>query len=304
MNRTEETIVKFPKLALLLARGRDLKLVLLNLLRDSHTIPWNCPKPSFATLVWRTVRYRATSRNVFLAENEKRIAAYKDYHKGERAFILGNGPSLNRCDLTLLRNEVVFGVNGIFLNYEKMGFYPTYYVVEDVFVAEDRDKQINSYHGPVKFFGNYLRYCLEDSDRTLWLNVRFCYDDYPGFPHFSRDALRNVWTGGTVSYLCMQLAYYMGFSEVYLVGFDHSYTIPEDAKKTGPEILSTSDDPNHFHPDYFGKGYRWHDPMVERMELAYKRAKQAYESAGKMIYNATEGGNLKVFERVTYKDLF
>lgn len=77
-----------------------------------------------------------------------------------------------------------------------------------------------------------------------------------------------------------------------------------DAKISGTEIVSTSDDPNHFHPEYFGKGYRWHDPMVERMELAYKRAKQTYESAGKMIYNATEGGNLKVFERVTYKDLF
>ena len=46
-----------------------------------------------------------------------------------------------------------------------------------------------------------------------------------------------------------------------------------DAKISGTEIVSTSDDPNHFDPEYFGKGYRWHDPMVERMEVAYNRAK-------------------------------
>ena len=288
----------------MLAKFRSLRVAFSDWLRDSHTIPWNCPKPSLTTLLWRTVRYRAASASISLTENEKRLATYKDYHKGERAFVLGNGPSLSLCDLKLLKNEVIFGVNSIFLNYDKMGFHPTYYVVEDVFVAEDRAKEINSYHGPVKFFGNYLKYCLEDSDRTLWLNVRFRYDNYPGFPHFSSNVLRDVWTGGTVSYICMQLAYYMGFSEVYLVGFDHSYTIPEEAKISGTEIVSVSDDPNHFHPEYFGKGYRWHDPMVERMEVAYKRAKQAYESAGRRIYNATEGGKLKVFERVTYRTLF
>jgi len=304
MNRTAENRVISSKLPFLFARFRSLKNSLLDRLRDGHTIPWNCPKPSFATLFCRTVRYRAARANIFLTENEKLIAFYKDYHKGERAFILGNGPSLNLCDLELLQGEIVFGVNSIFLNYENMGFHPTYYVVEDVFVAEDRAKEINSYHGPVKFFGNYLKYCLADSGRTLWLNVRFRYDDYPGFPHFSRDARRNVWTGGTVSYICMQLAYYMGFSEVHLVGFDHSYTIPGNAKVSGTEILSTSDDPNHFHPDYFGKGYRWHDPMVDRMEVAYRRAKEEFELAGRRIYNATEGGRLEIFERVSYQSLF
>jgi hypothetical protein len=303
MNRIAGSTAKSTKLAPLVVRFDSLKRALFDRLRDSHTIPWNCPKPSFATLVWRTAQYRAARAKVFLTENERRLAAYEGHHKGERAFILGNGPSLNLCDLRLLKNEITFGVNSIFLNYENMGFHPTYYVVEDVFVAEDRADEINSYNGPVKFFGNYLKYCLTDSDGTLWLNVRFRYDNYPGFPHFSHNALRNVWTGGTVSYICMQLAYYMGISEVYLLGFDHSYTIPEDAKVSGTEILSTSDDPNHFHPDYFGKGYRWHDPMVERMEVAYRRAKEEFESTGRKIYNATEGGKLEVFDRVKYFSL-
>ena len=31
----------------------------------------------------------------------------------------------------------------------------------------------------------------------------------------------------------MQLAYYMGFKDVYLIGFDHSYRIPDDAVVEG-----------------------------------------------------------------------
>jgi hypothetical protein len=98
----------------------------------------------------------------------------------------------------------------------------------------------------------------------------------------------------------------MGFQEVYLIGFDHSYKIPMDAAldTQRKEITSQSDDPNHFDPSYFGKGYRWHDPAVERMETAYRRAREAFAANGRKIMNATVGGQLNVFERVKYEDLF
>lgn len=284
--------------------GRKILNFCKGLLVDSHTIPHNCPKPGLITLMARTYRYRVTKLGIYLTENERRLAKYRNFHQGQRVFILGNGPSLNLCDLTSLKNEITIGVNSIFLNYDRMGFHPTYYVVEDVFVGEDRANEINSYRGPTKFFGNYLKYCLDEEISTLWLNVRFRYDNYPGFPHFSTDALRMVWVGGTVSYINLQLAYYMGFSEVYLVGFDHSYTIPTEAKMSGTEIISTSADPNHFHPDYFGEGYRWHDPMVDRMEQAYRKAKRYFEADGRKIYNASVGGKLEVFERVDFSSLF
>ena len=96
----------------------------------------------------------------------------------------------------------------------------------------------------------------------------------------------------------------MGFEKVYMVGFDHSYSVPKEALVEGAAITSTSDDPNHFHPGYFGKGYRWHDPRVDRMERAYRKARKAYDAAGREIYNATAGGELEVFERVDYNSLF
>ena len=262
---------------------------------------------SWLEILKRTATYRLAGIGVARRPNEKRLLGLRKAHAGERAFLIGNGPSLNKCDLSLLKNETTFAVNNIYLNYDRMGFHPTYYVVEDMLIAEDRAGQINAYHGPrVKFFGNYLRYCLQDDPDVIWINVRFLYTDYPGFPRFSRNAARMLWVGGTVTYLCMQLAYYMGFRELYLVGFDHSYKIPPDAAvdRGRGEITSRGEDPNHFDPGYFGKGYRWHDPMVERMEAAYRRAGEVFAADGRKIWNATAGGYLDVFERVRYEDLF
>jgi hypothetical protein len=286
--------------------GKNVIRALLRSVIDTGS--WsNKEKLSIQEIIWRSILYRMAGKNIPLTNNEKRILALHDIHAGKRAFIIGNGPSLNKCDLSYLKNEITFGVNNIMMNYEKMGFHPTYYVVEDILVAEDRARQINQYLGPIiKLFGNYLRYCFTDDPDIVWINVRMNYANYKDFPHFSKNAARELWVGGTVTYLCMQLAYYMGFSELYLVGFDHSYSIPTDAKlhSESTEITSMSDDPNHFSPEYFGKGYRWHDPQVDRMEKAYIHAKQVYESEGRKIFNATIGGQLEVFPRVDYFKLF
>ena len=106
----------------------------------------------------------------------------------------------------------------------------------------------------------------------------------------------------------MQLAFYLGFPEIYLVGVDASYEIPKTVERHdhyGVAVLDMQgDDPNHFHPDYFGKGYRWHDPQVDKMVAAYEEARRVTEARGVRIRNATIGGKLEVFERVDYESLF
>ena len=78
----------------------------------------------------------------------------------------------------------------------------------------------------------------------------------------------------------------------------------DHVEENGNEWTSGGDDPNHFHPDYFGKGYRWHNPRLDRMELAYRKAKRVFEADGRRVVNATLGGKLEVFERVDYDSLF
>lgn len=49
----------------------------------------------------------------------------------------------------------------------------------------------------------------------------------------------------------------------------------EKRDSDGTTVLDMSeDDPNHFHPDYFGKAYRWYDPQVDNMIVAYEEGRR------------------------------
>ena len=61
---------------------------------------------------------------------------------------------------------------------------------------------------------------------------------------------------------------------------------------------------NHFHPSYFGKGKKWHDPKLDRVLMCYEKCKEEFENDGRKIYNATVGGKLELFERVEFTSLF
>jgi len=229
---------------------------------------------------------------------------YKDH---KRCFLIGNGPSLNRTDLAMLKDEVTFAVNGFFLKTEELGWRPTFYCVEDHLVAEDRAPWINDFQGPIKFFPAYLGYMFPQRADTIFYNHR-PRKSYPKGFDFSLEADKITYTGCTVTFSMMQLAAYLGFREIYLIGVDASYEIPSDAKEGkdyGVGILDMqSDDPNHFDPDYFGKGFRWHDPQVHKMIEAYEEARHTLEGTGQTIYNATIGGKLEVFERRDFNEIF
>ncbi|WP_300390896.1 FkbM family methyltransferase [Henriciella sp.] len=227
--------------------------------------------------------------------------------KRKRCFIIGNGPSLKKTDLSPLKNEDTFVTNGFFLKMPELDWTPTYYVVEDHLVAEDRKKEINNLHGPTKLFPAYLRYCLNPDKDTIFFNHRPRVSFPDGFD-FSFDADDHTFAGGTVTFTCMELAAFLGYEEIYLIGVDASYAIPKDATASGPgrvkELDMKSDDPNHFHPDYFGKGKRWHEPNVDVMLKAYEEARARCDERGQIIVNATIGGKLEVFPRTDYESLF
>jgi hypothetical protein len=140
----------------------------------------------------------------------------------------------------------------------------------------------------------------------LNLDYSFYNDVSPYFeiPRFSQDCSEEVFCGQSVTIVNLQLAYYLGFTEVYLIGMDFNYNIPESAKVDGNVIESTEDDINHFHPDYFGKGKKWHDPKLHNVLKSYRLAKLMYELDGRTIFNATLGGKLEVFERKNFNELF
>ena len=227
-------------------------------------------------------------------ESRRRLASLKDSHKGERCFVVGNGPSLKNTDLSKLKDDFCIGMNRIFLAADELGFCPNILVCVNDLVVEQSVEEFNNLQMP-KFFSWRARKWLK---MDPWSH--FIYTSYTS-PKFSKDVTRRVWEGATVTNVCLQLAYHMGFSEVILIGVDHSFATKGKPNTT---IQSQGDDPNHFSAAYFGKGFRWQLPDLETSELGYRMARQAYEQSGRRILDATIGGKLDIFEKVDYLSLF
>lgn len=236
------------------------------------------------------------------------LATFYNAYKGKRCFIIGNGPSLNKHDLSLLDGEYTFGVNSFFYKTRETGFTPYFYVVEDSSVMKENIEEIRAYNAPFKFFPTIYKHLHPKRPNVFFFNMNrgFYEKSSPNFvvPRFSTDASDVLYCGQSVTYINLQLAYFMGFEEIYLIGMDFNYVIPASHSRTGDVLLSNTDDPNHFHKDYFGKGKTWKDPKLDRVALNYKMAKLVYESTGRSISNATIGGHLEVFGRVDYASLF
>jgi hypothetical protein len=224
------------------------------------------------------------------------LAVLKDSHRGERCFIIGNGPSLRQTDLSRLRGEATFGLNRIYLLFPELGFPTTYLVTVNWLVLEQCADEILA-QPTTKFLPWRFRRNLDPQrlSRTIFLQT-----DGSG-PAFSRDARRPLWPGATVTYMAMQLAYHMGYQKVILIGVDHSFSTQG---KPHEAVVSQGDDPNHFSPNYFGKGFRWQLPDIETSEQAYTLARRAFEADGREIVDATVGGKLTVFPKVNYPELF
>jgi len=230
-----------------------------------------------------------------------RLAALRDHHAGRRGWIIANGPSLAKMDLSLLEGEVTFGCNGIFLLYDRLSWRPTYYCVEDPLVAEDNAETIRALTGSLKLVARDLRHLLPRDEWTI--HVEFVRGEPPGFPRFSDRPDRVTWFGGTVVYFMLQLAAWMGLNPIYVIGADMHYSVPDTADVDGEVITSRADDVNHFHPVYFGPGKRWHKPYPERMKRCLAHAEQHLARRGVRLYNATCGGRLNGLPRVRYEDV-
>ncbi len=137
-----------------------------------------------------------------------------------------------------------------------------------------------------------------------WVNPRkdlyYLYTTYTG-PKFAKDIRGRLWEGATVTYVSMQVAFHLGFSQVILIGVDHSFATKGKPNTT---VVSEGDDPNHFSGSYFGKGFRWQLPDLDTSELGYIRAREAYREDGREILDATVGGKLTVYPKVEFTSLF
>jgi len=228
----------------------------------------------------------------FIGNKYFSIKDLKNRYVGERCFIIGNGPSLKETDLRLLKNEYTIGLNRIYLNYDNMGFIPSFYCSVNPNVIEQFGSEIDKLN-TIKFLRKDSANYIKNKWNTFFMKSL----DPTGFD-FNKNLETLEWyEGGTVTYCAMQVAYYLGFTTVILIGVDHYFKLAGEPNKL---VTAQTEDPNHFHPNYFGKGVKWQYPDLARSEQAYKIAKRVFEEDGRIILDATIGGHLKVFPKVNY----
>jgi hypothetical protein len=146
----------------------------------------------------------------------------RNRHQGERCFVAGNGPSLNRIDMNRLRDEITFGSNRCYLGYEKWEFPFTYWGIYDSYqiqeYAEEYETRVPAHR--LKFFPfEYLPFLNVDNGCPVpvtWPRKA---------PRQFTESPDKVYVGHTVTYMLMQIAAIMGCNPIILIGADHRYNL-------------------------------------------------------------------------------
>ncbi|MBQ3763763.1 MAG: DUF115 domain-containing protein [Synergistaceae bacterium] len=235
------------------------------------------------------------------------IQKYKNLYDGQRCFIIGNGPSLTIKDLEKLHDagEISIASNSIYNLFPKTQWRPSIYTVHDFQEIKKTREKISAVKAGLKIVAMSASGRIYDIDGAILLRL---IEPSRGEILFSDDIARCVYDGGTVTYVSIQCAVYMGFKEIILLGVDHSFAREET--KDG-KIKVNSEIKNHFQDyqtdDFWGNGQKDEEAVIFPWDFAtnaFFAAKRYADEHGVRILNATRGGKLEVFERVDFDSLF
>lgn len=197
----------------------------------------------------------------------------------DTCIVIGNGPSLKNVPDIFFNRYDTFGANRIYLRLD-----PTFYVAVNPLVIQQCLDEIAGVDSIAKFIASGFADRIPAAYPLRSLSM----------PHFAREPWKGIYEGFTVTYVSLQLAYWMGYKRVLLVGVDHRYNYKG---KPNEEVVSTGKDPNHFDDGYFGRGFKWHNPDLVRSSRAYSMADTVFAQCGRRILNLTENTSLNVFDK-------
>ena len=240
-----------------------------------------------AVFAWSRLRW---DLNPLSWRSRARIRKWKNRFQGQSAVIVCNGPSLLKSDLSSLGDVFTFGLNKINLLFDRSDFRPSAIVAINRFVLQQNADFYNATQIPL--------FLASEASKSVPMRDNVHFVHVTNFS-FARDCSVSVTAGFTVTFAALQLAFHMGFTRVALIGCDHDFAEkgPANAVVTGK-----GPDRSHFDPRYFAEGTPWQLPDLAASEYYYKMARDAYESHGRMLVNATEGGKLEIFQRMSLAD--
>lgn len=229
-------------------------------------------------------------------KNRKILALNKTYenkHSGQRAFILGTGPSLGylpASEIVALQNEITFGVNSFYKAEITKTIVPTYYTLMD-----------NNYWGISKDTFKHLAERYKDRCPTIITDIRasscvpnelqrilIYAKNYP-ISAMRYDLSKNLSITMNVVSFSILAAIYMGCKEIYLLGCDYNSFCSQSS-------THCYDDASEIHelPTYNLAFYLKYYHLTT--EFHYGIAKLA-KRKGVNVFNITKGSLLDAYPR-------
>jgi len=230
------------------------------------------------------------------SEDAVYIRSLRDSHVRERCFIIGNGPSLIPEDLMKLKKEFCFATNRIFYMFDKVDWRPDIYLCtdNDILIKEIANiKKLVLKNKLVNLSAKKYGRTPEDSLSYINLYGRFRINKNMDVQtEVSRDVSNYFAKTRTVTCSCIELAMYMGFTEIYLLGVDHSYAITQ---YSDGRIVRDDTVKNYFDGMTGSEVIAIHP--VDKATECYRVCATYAKENGVQICNVTRGGKLEVFDR-------
>lgn len=245
-----------------------------------------------------------------------KLLQLRDKHKGERCFIVGNGPSLSIEDLNKIKGEYSFGCNAIFGTFSNTEWKPDFYCTLDTMFISHLYKNL---HGEALNW-NCKKFSLmnemspyDKCHEFILCNAVDDIDGIDGLPIFSSECDKYVCTVGTVAYFMLQLAIYMGFKELILLGIDFNFAV----EKHNDGSITKKNIANHMDLIELAMPTKDSDVLKEKINIlgydcvgyvdkqyaGYRAAKKYADANGIKIFNASRKTKLDVFEKVDLESL-
>lgn len=173
------------------------------------------------------------------AKSDKNLSQFRDIHQGESCYVIGDGASLKWFDLSVFQDKPTFVLCFLFLHKEfKGGGHPLYAPFNSPFYfypynrlsypphtvwrnhIQARYRSVIKTYSDTQFFVNLSNYPVLRGN-----NVHYFFKSIPGFAFIDNCLKNNIdpFLGGFRA--AINLAIFMGFSEIVLVGCDYTHTI-------------------------------------------------------------------------------
>ena len=224
------------------------------------------------------------------SENAEKILALEDKYKGERCFIIGSSPSLNLLDLTKLNNEYTFTVNRGYMLKEKGLKHSTFHVISDTNTFNDEESKWKE----MESFSDVL-FCYAGMEKPP-VEIETTYFDYIQYQlnkeiSFQKDMKKPLIAYQSVIHFAIQIAYYLGFKEIYLLGVDLDF-----AKNKG-----------HIYQETKEESERQLNHSIKMAQTMFKGINECgnwLKDNNVKLLNASPSGIVDCIERVKYEELF